>query len=432
MWNIRRSVPIYGVHRPTARIRTVKAPQNPPSTPLTRGPVYLCSPSHSFIGATEERSGCPAGAGVVPQRRANTAGEAFPRSCFSIGGVVIRATYEMEPPGSAETFALRESIGMEGGPDSARGRVVGEDSGRAVLEFPEANWGTNVSLLMSTLVAGEGGEIGAITRCRLVELEFPDGFWPGPAFGPAAQARPVEVGVIVKPSLGLSPAEVGEVARAAVAGGAGFIKDDEILGDPEWCPLDARVRAVAKALEPGVVYCANITGASVTLVDRARRVVELGATGVMVNAFAQGLDGVLALRQADLGVPILAHRAGSGALTRNERFGARGSVLARLCRLCGADYVIVGAFGGSLFDNDAEVRASLDAARGGCGAAAAAIAMFGGGLGPDDIVAQAARAGGSGLVMVLGSRAYGHRGGIEGGVRAAVSAVGPAAASAGR
>jgi len=222
----------------------------------------------------------------------------------------------------------------------------------------------------------------------------------------------------------LTPVEVGEVVRAAVAGGARFVKDDEILGDPPWCPLDERVRAVAAAIEPGVVYCANITGPSVTLLDRAHRVVELGATGVMVNAFAQGVDAVLALRQAEIGVPILAHRAGSGALTRNDRFGARGSVLARLCRLCGADYWIVGSFGGSLFDTGEEVEAALGAVRGDCGGARCSIAVFGGGLGPDDVAAQASRAGGSGLLMVLGSRAYGHPGGIEGGVRAAVEALG--------
>ncbi|MDQ6614689.1 MAG: RuBisCO large subunit C-terminal-like domain-containing protein [Actinomycetota bacterium] len=336
---------------------------------------------------------------------------------------MIRATFEIEPPGSAETLALRASIGMEGGPDWARGRVVAEGDGRAVLEFPEANWGTNVAVLFSALVAGEGGETGAITRCRLVGLELPDGFLPGPAFGPAAQAAPVAVGVIVKPSLGLTPLEVGDVARAAVAGGAGFIKDDEILGDPGWCPLDERVRAVAKVLAPGVVYCANITGPSATLVDRARRVVDLGATGVMVNAFAQGIDTVLALRQAEIGVPILAHRAGSGPITRNDRFGACGAVLARLARLCGADYCIVGAFGGALFESDGEVRANLEAVRGSCGAVRPAVAALGGGMGPDNVASQAERAGGAGLVMLIGSRGYRHPGGIEGGVRAAVEAL---------
>ena len=37
----------------------------------------------------------------------------------------------------------------------------------------------------------------------------------------------------------------------------------------------------------------------------------LGAGAVMVNAFAQGLDTVRALREAELGVPIFAHRVGA-------------------------------------------------------------------------------------------------------------------------
>jgi ribulose-bisphosphate carboxylase large chain len=336
---------------------------------------------------------------------------------------VIRATFEIEPAGAAEGLAQRASTGMDGGPAWARGRVVAVEAGRAILEFPVANWGTNVGLLVSALVAGEGAEARALRRCRLVDLSFPDDFLPGPAFGPAALGCPVGVGLIVKPSLGLTPVEVAAVARAAVGGGAVFVKDDEILGDPEWCRLDERVRAVAGVLQPGVVYCANVTGPGTTLVERAEQAVALGATGIMVNAYAQGLDGLLALRQAELGVPILAHRAGSGAITRNDRFGATGAVLGRLARWCGADYWVVGAFDGALFDSDSEVRAGLEALRGPCGSAGATVAVMGGGLGPDGVVHQAQLAGGAGLLMLLGSQAYRYPGGVEAGVRAAVAAL---------
>jgi ribulose-bisphosphate carboxylase large chain len=355
---------------------------------------------------------------------------------------VIRATFELEPQGSAEALALMESTGMAAGPDRVRGQVVSERDGVAVVEFPETNWGRNVSLLVSALVAGEATEADAFRRCRLVGLELPDGLLPGPAFGahqgPSGPSEretqgpsgPSErgaernaVGVIVKPSLGLTPAEVAEVVEAAAAGGARFVKDDELLGDPAWCPLEERVRAVAKVLPPGVVYCANVTGPSTDLVDRARRAVDLGATGVMVNAFAQGLDALLALRDAALGVPILGHRVGSGPITRNDRFGASGPVLARLLRLCGADYVIAGGFDGKLYESPDEVRANLAAIREPCGPALPAVALLGGGLGAGSARAQVDRAGGTGIIVVLGSRAYGHPGGIEAGVRAAVAAL---------
>ena len=323
---------------------------------------------------------------------------------------MLRATFELDPPGSAGILR------------PLRGRVVAEEGGTVTLELPEDNWGADVGLLVSAVVAGEIMEARPLCRCRLVGLDVPDGLLPGPALG-AAGAPPVSVGVIVKPPLGLSPAQVAEVAGAAVAGGATFVKDDETLGDPRWCPLAERVRAVAKVLEPGVVYCANVTGPPVGLLDRARMAVDLGATGLLVNPFAQGLGGLVALREAELGVPLFAHRAGSGPWARNPSFGPTGAVLARLLRLCGADYVVAGGFGGTLFDSDDEVRANLAAVRDPCGSARPAIAALGGGMGPDDVRAQAATAGGSGLVVLLGSRAHAYPGGLEAAVRRAVESL---------
>lgn len=325
---------------------------------------------------------------------------------------VIRAVFELEPPGSEEALALEESLGLPNGPAFVRGRVVGP----GVLEFPAHNWGRNVPMLLSALVAGEGVETRAFTRCRLVSLELPEGFLPGPAFRPEG----VRVGCIVKPSLGLTPKEVASVAEKIAAGGASLVKDDELLGDPEWCPLEDRVREVAAALAGSPCrYTPNITGPTAGLLDRARRVVELGAAGVMVNAFAQGLDSVLALREAELGVPVLAHRVGSGPMTRNRDFGVSSAVLADLTRQCGADYVLVGAYGGKLFDSDDEVDAQLAAVR----RAPAATAVLGGGVGPANAREQAERAGGgSGLLLLLGSAAY-EDGDVKGAVRATVEAL---------
>lgn len=337
---------------------------------------------------------------------------------------VLRATYELEPEGTADAFAVEESTGMEGGPDFVRARVVQEGGGRAVVEFPAANWGDNVALLVSSLVAGEATEDRAFTRCRLVELELPEGLLPGPAVG----GRPgVVVGVIVKPSLGLSPGAVAGVVAAATGAGARFVKDDELLGDPEWCPLEERVKAVADVLPDGATYCANVTGPAETLVERAGRVVESGATGLMVNAVAQGLGGLLALRRAGLGVPILVHRAGSGPWTRNGPFGVSGAVLTRIFRWCGADVVIAGAFGGKLFETDEQVLANLAAGHEPlAGGVRPCLVALGGGIGGDNAVAQVDAAGGpgaGGLVLLLGSRAYGRPGGIAGGVAEVVEAL---------
>lgn len=320
---------------------------------------------------------------------------------------MFRATFELSPPGAVGIL------------DSLGGRVSSVDGTTVSVDLPQDTWGADVALLLTSVVAGEIMELRRLTRCRLVALTVPEGVLPGPAFGATGQ---VQVGVIVKPPLGLPPGEVADVVRAAVAGGARFVKDDETLGDPPWCPLAARVRAVAKVLEPGVVYCPNVTGPVTTLLDRARLALDLGATGLLVNPFGQGLGGLVALREAGLGVPLFAHRAGSGPWARNPDFGPSGAVLAGLLRLCGADYVVAGGFGGTLFESDDEVRANLDAIRGPSWAPPA-VAALGGGMGPDDVRAQVDAAGGDGLLVLLGSRAYTDPGGLEVAVRRAVESL---------
>lgn len=318
--------------------------------------------------------------------------------------LVIRAIYELEPPEAAETLALIESVGRADGPEHVRGRVVAQEDGRAVLEFPERNWGGDITLLVSSLLAGEWADSVAFSRCRLVELELPAGLLPGPAF---AAPDEVLVGAIVKPSLGLSPKEFASTAAALGAGGADLVKDDELLGDPEWCPLEERVRAVAAVLPDRVRYAPNVTGPVESLLRRANRVAELGAGAVMVNAFAQGLDSVRALRNADLGLPIFAHRVGAALWARERRFGVAPAVIAAITRQCGADYVQVGSFSGSVYDTPDDVRAQIEACHRPLGSLHRSVAVLGGGVGPRNARAQVEAAGvSSGLMVLLGSAAY--------------------------
>ncbi|MDP2711258.1 MAG: RuBisCO large subunit C-terminal-like domain-containing protein [Solirubrobacteraceae bacterium] len=352
------------------------------------------------------------------------AGPLAPAQSDSLPPGTIRAAFELDPV-DVDTLLRRASGPAD---DPTGGRFVAEHDGRVTVDFPAVNWGRSAALLLSAIVAGEAMELAVFSRCRLVDLRLPDGLLPGPRFGaagiaPRDQGAAASLGVIVKPPLGLAAADVARAVGAAVAGGADLVKDDEILGDPPSCPLYERVAAVATVLDDGTIYCPNVTGPSATLLERARRVVELGATGVMLAPFAQGLDALIALRDADLGVPIYAHRAGSGPLARSARFGATSAVLAQLVRLCGADWVAAGGFGGSLFDGDDEVRASIDAIRGPCGRAPAAIPVVGGALTPDGVAEQARRAGGAPLLVMLGSGAYAHPGGLEAGVRAAAAAL---------
>jgi ribulose-bisphosphate carboxylase large chain len=331
---------------------------------------------------------------------------------------VVRVTYELDPLGAAETLALVASVGHADGPESARGHVVSTGDGRAVLEFPEENWGGDVTLLVAALFAGEWADLAGLTRCRLVAADWPDGLFRGPAFDAPGG---VLVGAIVKPSLGLSPREVGEVAAMLGRGGADLVKDDELLGDQAWCPLADRVRAVVGATDAR--YAANVTGPADGLLARAELAVGFGARALMVDAFAQGLDAVRLLRDTDLGVPILAHRAGAALWTRNATHGAGPAVVAQFLRLLGTDYVLCGSFTGRVFDPEAEVQRQIEACRAELGVPRS-VAVLGGGVGPANAAEQVERAGvREGIMVLLGSEAYRHPGGVEEAVRATVEAV---------
>lgn len=348
-------------------------------------------------------------------------------------------TFELEPDGSARALAVEESTGTERvAPDLAArvgGEVLSDGGGRAVIAWPWRNWGANLPQLMAAVIVGEGVETARFVRCRLVAVEWPaslvDGLGGGPRFGLNGVRRWLGVperpllGGIVKPSLGLSPPEVAATAAALARGGCDLVKDDELMADPDWCPLLERVRAVAGALAAvptRCLYAANVSGPVESLVDRAAAVVAAGATAVMVNAFTTGIDAVRAVAAAGLGVPVFAHRVGAGPLVRNRDVGVDGSVLCELTRLAGADFVQIGGFGGKLFDTWDEVARNLDACRRELSGAAVPVPVNGGGVSAGS-VAPVFAAAGPDVMLLLGSGAYEHEGGTEAGTAAARSAI---------
>jgi ribulose-bisphosphate carboxylase large chain len=312
----------------------------------------------------------------------------------------MRAIYEIRPPAWGETLAILQSVSLPDGPRRARAHVVEVDGERVTVEFPALDGETSSEQLLAACVAGEWADRGDVESCRLVEVEWPGGL-PGPAF-PAPHG--VSVGAIVKPALGLSPAEAAAVAAELAAGGAVLVKDDELQrSSPE------RVRAIEAAIPKHVLYAANVTGAD------AGAIVEAGARALMVNAFLAGLGSIARLRE--FGLPIFAHRVGSAFLRRGGPVSVSARVLAELTRLLGADYVQVGSFSPRTFDTDDEVREQIAAAR-------PATAVVGGGVGPENAREQLERAGTrNGVMLLLGSAAYAHPDGVRAGVAATVAAL---------
>ena len=159
-----------------------------------------------------------------------------------------------------------------------------------------------------------------------------------------------------------------------------------------------------------------------TLIDRAKAAVDAGATSIMVNAFATGIDAVRAVAAAGLGVPVLAHRVGAGPIVRNADIGVDGAVLCELTRIAGADLVQIGGFGGKLFDTTDEVARNLAACRRPLGGARVPVPVNGGGVwaGSTPTVLAAA---GHDVMLLLGMGAYEHPGGPEAGARSVKQAI---------
>jgi ribulose-bisphosphate carboxylase large chain len=245
--------------------------------------------------------------------------------------------------------------------------------GRIELSFPLHNFGPSLPALIST-VAGNLYELQELSGVRLVDLELPRAFaerYPGPAFGiegtrrlAQVEGRPL-IGTIVKPSIGLSIAELRPLVRDLATAGLDFIKDDELNANPPYAPLTQRVPAVmdeiarvADRTGRKTMYAFNITGDIDDMLRGHDLVHEAGGTCVMVNVNCVGIAAVAHLRR-HAALPIHGHRAMYGALARDPLLGIGFAAFQKLFRLAGVDHLHVGGFNSKFYENDDEVAQSI-------------------------------------------------------------------------
>jgi 2,3-diketo-5-methylthiopentyl-1-phosphate enolase len=230
------------------------------------------------------------------------------------------------------------------------------------IAYPAHNIGNQIPLLLATVY----GECASTGDLRLIDLQLPPSFvhaFPGPRFGlpglremVGATDRPLLVAML-KPAIGLTPTESAEVFRQCALGGVDAVKDDELLTSHPWSSFLDRVREHERAArqafeETGhrTLYFVNVTDRPDRMVDNARRAVEAGASGLMVDHLAVGIASLAMLAEdASLPVPILGHLAFAGAMYAAPRTGVSSHlVLGKLPRLAGADLVVYPSPYGSL------------------------------------------------------------------------------------
>lgn len=248
---------------------------------------------------------------------------------------------------------------------------------RIRISFPTANIGANLPTLAAT-VAGNLYDLGEVTGLRLVDVRLPADYrrqFDMPRHGVAGTRRLTGVadgplvGSIIKPNVGLSAEETGELVGTLCAAGLDFIKDDEICADPAHAPLALRVPAVMARVRrhqdrtgKHVMVAFNITDETDAMRRHADLVEREGGSCVMVSLNWCGHSAVQTLRRHS-GLVLHGHRNGFGALSRHPLLGIGFDAYQTLWRLAGVDHMHVHGLSGKFAQPDAEVidgaRASL-------------------------------------------------------------------------
>jgi len=305
---------------------------------------------------------------------------------------------------------------------------------RLELSWPLENLGPSLTNLMAT-VAGNLFELRQVSGLRITDLRLPPAFaaaYPGPAFGItgtrrlAGVARGPLIGTIIKPSVGLSPAQTAEQVRLLIDGGIDFIKDDELQADGPHCPFDERARAVMAVVNDGAqrlgrkpMVAFNITGDLEQMRRRHDLVLELGGTCVMASLNAIGLVGLIELRRHSR-LPIHGHRAGWGWLSRCPALGWDYSPWQQIQRLAGADHLHVNGLANKFSEPDDSVIAAARAVLKPMfdDAPMAAMPVFSSGQTGKQAPGTFAALGTADLIHAAGGGIFGHPGGVAAGVTA--------------
>lgn len=298
------------------------------------------------------------------------------------------ATYQVKSNKNLRDAAWNIAIGQSVGNPNVRNRWETEDlfknhscliignekqlskkkNGEVKIAFPVVNtdWDTDGISHLICQVMGGHVDIDLVKSCRLIKLDLPQtvtSHFKGPKFGMSGmrqftgQYNKPLFGAIIKPKIGISPETLLDMVKELVDGGVDFIKEDEIMSNPAFCPLHKRVALISDYLanqSRKVVFCHTINCDPHALVDRVKMVHDLGGNGVHINVWS-GYGSYNSIRRLDL--PIYLHYQSSGAKVVTDvghRFSISWTVMCQLATLMGVDTIQTGMVGG--YSNHDEVE----------------------------------------------------------------------------
>jgi ribulose-bisphosphate carboxylase large chain len=172
----------------------------------------------------------------------------------------------------------------------------------------------------------------------------------GPRHGLDALRRRVAAGEraltcsALKPQ-GLPAGRLAELARQFAGGGIDYVKDDHGLANQAYSPFEARVEAIARALEDAsgasTLYVPSLSGDLDAMRRQLAMAARLGIETVLIAPMVVGLAAFHTLVREHPGTAFIAHPSMAGA----SRI-APALLLGKLFRMLGADAVIFPNHGG--------------------------------------------------------------------------------------
>lgn len=343
----------------------------------------------------------------------------------------ITAATEAEARARAEDICVEQTVEfppdlIPPGPirDEVVGRIeslrsLGANRAEAAVSFAVATAGGELTQLLNVIF----GNISLKPGLRVERLDLPPSLlagFKGPRFGGAGlrallggPRRPL-LCTALKP-MGLSAAELAELAYRFALGGIDLIKDDHGLADQSYAPFDERVGRCAEAVaranrETGFrcLYLPNVGAPAHQLLERARLVRERGGGGLLVAPGLVGWDATRLLAEDDgIGLPVMCHPALLGSFVTSPDSGVSHSVLfGQLPRLAGADTSVYPNWGGRFSFSRDECLSIADGARVRMGSLRPLMPAPGGGMTLDRIP-EMLDAYGNDVVFLIGGALYG-------------------------
>ncbi len=217
------------------------------------------------------------------------------------------------------------------------------------LAFPIHAWGDNIPMM---LLAIAGNCFAYSQNIMLTDVFIGKNLlkkFQGPKFGvdgirelTGVKERPLSLHII-KPKMGMTPEQTANQVAMTAEGGADMVKDDEMLGDAYNNTMEQRLPKVMEVINRAadktgkkMIYLCSITDEPGKMRDKAKKAIELGANGLLVT-YSAGLGALRELTSdPDINVPVMLHASHMIAMMKQIAW----PVLAKLCRLCGADLML--------------------------------------------------------------------------------------------